>query len=156
MSSPNRTKPSDAPHLSSAARRLLAHSRQNNTPVLSAMVVKRNHPRRKRIWSAILAGIVVGALLFGGWHFGNGYLPPVTIAMPDVFIPQVQSTPTTHPTDAEFAAILRAELESQRRDSNGRAIVTAPPQADPPEPDAPSLPIATPTPVADTKIRPFP
>jgi LPXTG-site transpeptidase (sortase) family protein len=120
------------------------------------MVVKRTRQRRKRIWSAILAGIFVGALLSVGWHFGNGYLQPVTIAMPDVFIPQVQSTPTAQPTDAEFAAMLRTELENQRRTNNGRAIVSAPPQADPPEPDAPPLPIATPTPIADTKIRPLP
>lgn len=156
MSTPKRATPPDAPHLSSAARRMLAHSRQQAAPVPATIVVQRPSPRRQRWLGTALVGCVLGILLYTGWQLPNTSLPPLDIAVPVLFVPQPQSTPAPPPDDAALSAMLRAEIASQRRDSHGRAIVASPPQADPPAPDVPALPASTPTPIADTPIRPLP
>ncbi len=149
--------PIDAPHLSMAARRLLARSRQQDGLARPALVVK--HPSPKRVWLLVtlpITGIFIAVISLGGWLFGTGQFRSPDFTVIERWTHQPAATPTRGATDAEFTALLRAEIQEQTRETGGSRIVSAPPQADPPKPDVPALPAVTPTPAPDSKVRPLP
>lgn len=148
---------SDAPHLSLAARRLLAHSRQQEALARPALVLKR--PTTKRAWLLVTLPIVLllaGIMAFGGWLIGTGQLHAPDFTLITRWTRQPAATPTPQPTDAEFTALLQAEIREQESATGGSQLVGAPPQAEPPKPNVPALPATTPTPVPDSKVRPLP
>jgi LPXTG-site transpeptidase (sortase) family protein len=160
MATSPHTDPKDAPHLSLAARRLLAHSRQQAAPVRAALVLKRTSTRRAWLLVALPPLLLlIGVIVFGTWWVWNGQLQSPDFTAIERLTRQWVTTPTPQPqpTDAEFSALLEAELEETKAETQGNApLLTAPPQADPPKRDAPALPQATPTPAPDPKVRPLP
>lgn len=163
MTNPPHPNPSDAPHLSLAARRLLAQSRQREAAMRPTLVLKRPSTRRAWLLVALPALLLIGAvLLFMGWLGWTGQFqsPDLTVIERTIqgWVAVATPTPTPHPTDAEFTALLEAELDELENDpaTRGSHLLTAPPQAEAPKPDVPALPQATPTPAPDTKVRPLP